>query len=154
MKWLAVLSGMLFMGNDARRFYPMESPRKSSTHFADGEQMRNFMRAIPWLCFVLMMIGCTKPAPPPPPPPVDSPRLVALEKRVTELGIELARVNQYGVETDNALRSLLDIEAKRAAKAAKPPAGGGFTDCWTSYEHGSTYRNCRDAQGNTSKRNF
>jgi hypothetical protein len=116
--------------------------------------MRNLMKLVPWLFFVWVLVGCTKPQPPV--PPIESPRLVALEAKVTELSKELARLQDWAAKQSEAQAATADLTNALAkqALAPKPKPAAGFTDCWTSYEHGSSYRNCRDAQGNTSRRNF
>lgn len=117
----------------------------------DKSTLLHQMRLSPWLLFVCGMCGCAKTQ-----PPTESPRVVVLEAKVTELQKQVAVLQSWAEKQSEAQAATADLANALAKQAiAKPKStGGGFTDCWTSIERGTTYRNCRDAAGNTSKRNF
>lgn len=110
------------------------------------------------LAFLLLLVSCShKPDP-----------LVARVERLQE--VVQAQANQiYNLEKDiDGLQTELDehkkiidstaltvslMEARMVevlTKAKPKPAAGAWVDCWTS----NGKRNCVDAQGNTSSRNF
>jgi len=85
-------------------------------------------------------------------PPANSLHLVAIESKLADLQKQIDTLKQRADIENDVVGDVIKSQRKLALQSVKPKTV--WTDCWTSIEHGSTYRNCVDAQGNTSKRNY
>jgi hypothetical protein len=63
---------------------------------------------------------------------------------------ELVAVKSFG-EHNRDISLVLLTEVVDIHKAVAKPKSGAYVDCWTDRQG---YRNCTDANGNTSRRNF
>jgi hypothetical protein len=100
------------------------------------------------LVATLLALGCTRK-----PDPMVA-EVAALKAQVAQLQMAVKLQDAWNVKQIEQLdrtAELTDLLVKQWLKAqAKPKPASGWVDCWTTNGH----RNCVDAQGNSSSRNF